>query len=264
MFIFTQHSGWHPRQYIAEKSTFQVTLAVHGDVPDGKEILKKAISAFWLFANLGGIGSRSRRCAGSIRVKKVENNLTNLCFDEPEDVQKLERQLKEGIKYIQQLWKTQFPKAVFTSRNTRVETASFDILDTAAEPKTCYIWILPDNKGTWNSAEEAMKSIGGNLKSYRRSLRLNKKTIFGLPIVVLKQHQQRGPNFKESYESLANSRMASPLLLRISKLQNNKYVGIAVLFKTEGEYVKNISDYTLIEKFISDNFDGAIKVEVGL
>ena len=249
-----------PRQYIAEKSTFQVTLFVHSDVRDGKDILAKAIAAFWLLANFGGIGSRSRRCAGSIRVKKVENNVTDLLFNEPENAQELEKQLRGGIRYIQQLWKRQFPKTAFPLSQTRVEIATFDILDMIAKPESCSIWILSDSQGVWKSPEDAMESIGGSLKNYRRTSRLNEKTIFGLPIVVQRQHQQ--PGLKKLYKDLADARMASPLLLRIDELRNNEYVAIAVLFKTRGKHVKNMNDYTRIEQFILKNFVDAKKVEV--
>lgn len=250
-----------PRQYIAEGSRFRIILSVHSSTVKGKELLQKATAAFWLLANLGGVGSRSRRCAGSIRVIKVENNPTNLPFDEPEGAKQLEKQLKEGIAYIQQLWKTQFPKTAFASRNTSVEIASFDILDMVAKPKSCHIWILPDNESTWSSSEVAMKNIGGSLKDYRPKLTLEERAIFGLPMIV-----QRGRNrpYDEEFENLLKylkkARMASPLLLRVSWLQSNQYVGLAVLFKTEGKYVSYMDDYQFINDFIKEYYPDALEV----
>src|SRR5689334_9638708 len=130
-------------------------FSVHSSVQGGKELLQKATAAFWLLTNLGGIGSRSRRCAGSIRVTKVENNLTNLSFDAPDNTEQLQERLKDGIKYIRQLWKTDFSKAASAFEQVAVEVASFDILDLASEPKSCHIWVLPDNKEAWSSAEDA-------------------------------------------------------------------------------------------------------------
>ena len=250
-----------PRQYIAEGSKFRITLSVHSSTPKGKELLQKATTAFWLLANLGGIGSRSRRCAGSIRVTKVENNLTNLSFDASQNTEQLQAQLKYGIEYICQLWKTDFSKAISASKQVSVEVASFDILDLVSEPKSSHIWILPDNKGTWNSSEDAMKDIGGSLKDYRPTLTLEERAIFGLPIIVQKgRNQPDDEEFEDLLKYLKKARMASPLLLRVSWLQSNQYVGLAVLFKTEGKYVSYMDDYQFINDFIKENYPDALEV----
>jgi CRISPR-associated protein Cmr1 len=250
-----------PRQYIAEGSTFRVIFSVHSSVQDGKELLRKATAAFWLLANFGGLGSRSRRCAGSIRVTKVENNFTNLSFDAPQNTEQLQEQLKEGIEYIRRLWAEELLKIFSASRPTPVEVASFDILDTVSDPKSCHIWILPDNEMAWSSAEDAMKDIGGSLKAYRPTLNPEERAIFGLPIIVQRgRNQPYDKEFEDLLKSLKKARMASPLLLRVSWLQSNQYIGIAVLFKTKGKYVSDMDDYQFINDFIKEYYSDALEV----
>jgi CRISPR-associated protein Cmr1 len=250
-----------PRQYIDKGSSFRVIFSVHSDVQGGKELLQKATAAFWLLANLGGIGSRSRRCAGSIRVTKVENNLTDLSFDAPQNTEQLQERLKDGIKYIRQLWKTDFSKVVSVSGQVAVEFPTFDILDLTTEPKSCQIWILPNDKELWISAEDAMKDIGGSLKDYRPPLSLEERSIFGLPIIVQRgRNHPYDENFEDLLEYLKKARMASPLLLRVSYLQNNQYVGLAVLFKTQGKHIHDMNDYVLINEFINAYYPDALEV----
>jgi CRISPR-associated protein Cmr1 len=250
-----------PRQYIDKGSTFRVIFSIHSNVLDGKELLQKATAAFWLLTNLGGIGSRSRRCAGSFRVTRVENNPTNLSFNAPENTEQLQAQLKSGIEYISQLWKTNFSKAASSMQQLPAEVASFDILDLVSDPKSCHIWILPDKNSTWNSSEDAMKDIGGCLKNFRPTLRLEERAIFGLPIIVQRgRNEPRDEDFEDLLRYLKKARMASPLLLRVSSLQNNQYVGLAVLFKTKGKNVSDMDDYQFVNDFITEYYPEAQEV----
>ena len=90
------------RWYFPSGTSFQVTLSARGTDITG---LKQAIAAFWLLTQLGGIGSRSRRCAGSLAVQTVENNITPLSFNVPENAQALKIQLEQGIRDVKQIAK---------------------------------------------------------------------------------------------------------------------------------------------------------------
>ena len=74
------------------------------------------------------------------------------------------------------------------------------------------------------------------MQSYRSDIQLHEREIFGLPL---------GRN---------NARRASPLLLRVTELQKEGYVGIAVLFKTGSP-----QQYVPIEKWIN-SFSGKVEV----
>lgn len=78
-----------------------------------------------------------------------------------------------------------------------------------------------------------MERLGENLQSYRSRIAISRRTIFGLPLPPL----------------IFNRRRSSPLLLRVAELQDKKYVGIAVLFKTSGSDISP-GDYKIIEDWI--------------
>ena len=206
---------------------FRVTLSSKGD-DDTK--LQQAIAAFWLLTHLGGIGSRSRRCAGSVTVDDIDgdDNKTGLDFATPENREDLEHQISEGIKITQKLARESLPANTLTL----VTQTTFDSLS----QETCSIWILHNDN--WHTPDTAMQAIGNNLQTYRRDLPLQSRTVFGLPLMDVDNR----------------SRQASPLLLRIVELQKGRYAGLAVLFKTGHNW-----DYTLIEKW-ANGFPGRTKV----
>ncbi|MEO6890507.1 MAG: type III-B CRISPR module RAMP protein Cmr1 [Ktedonobacteraceae bacterium] len=217
------------RWFFPPGTTFRLTLSAHGE-DDIK--LKQAIAAFWLLINLGSVGSRSRRCAGSIAVSQpVENHDTDLSFETPADVEGLRRKLQQGIAVARSLY-TRSPSQT-------KEDASFDALSR----NTSRICILQNGQRPWPTSEGAMEDIGESLQAYRASVvPLWKRSIFGLP---LKDVDNR-------------ARRASPLLLRVVELQNKQYVGIAVLFKTISKDVAT-KDYALIEQWIA-TFPGKVEV----
>ncbi len=218
------------RMYFPANTQFQLTLS--NRIEDGTT-LKNAIASLWLLTNLGGIGSRSRRCAGSLSAEmntlQSKEHLTDLTFGMVADVERLQQQLQTGIKYTRALMQDKYAKNV-TNRPTR--NASFDALAV----DTCSIYILREDTKPWVSSDAAMRAIGNSLQDYRSDLEMHDREIFGLPL-------GRNPN-----------RRASPLLLRVSQLQNGGYVGIAVIFKTG-----NPQRYSLIEEWIT-HFSGKVKV----
>ncbi|MBV9614032.1 MAG: type III-B CRISPR module RAMP protein Cmr1 [Ktedonobacteraceae bacterium] len=212
------------RWYFPPGTGFQVTLAVHAG---NERLLQQAISALWLLTRLGGLGSRSRRCAGSLVAHPLTDIFSDLPFAPPEQVPELKRQLEDGIAIARTL----------NEQKTRpLQDADFDVL----APEVCRIWVLQD-KQPWPNAEVAMQSIGKKLQDYRNSLNIVQRKIFGLPLPPL------------SYQ-----RRSSPLLLRIAQLRNNTCVGIALLFKTIGNNVRK-EDYAILEQWIQ-TFPGAVEV----
>jgi CRISPR-associated protein Cmr1 len=212
------------RQYFPPGTTFQVTLATRNG---NEKQLQQAIALLWLLTHLGGLGSRSRRCAGSLVAHPITPISSNLPFDLPTQALDLKYQLEQGIAVTRTLHAVE----------RRVpQDATFDILARDA----CRIWILQDTR-PWPNIEIALQTIGKRLQDYRHSLHITQRKIFGLPLPPLSQ--QRRP---------------SPLLLRIAALRNNSYVGIALLFKTTGSDVKH-EDYAIIEQWIPA-FSGAMEV----
>lgn len=213
------------RPYFSPDTHFQVTLAAR----DGNEVFfQRGISAFWLLTHLGGIGSRSRRCAGSVQ---ATGDTTLFPFTIAETPEALRGQLTTGIRLSRDLYMYQ-PSA---SR-----AANFDALS----PETCSIKIFWDQAYPWTSWDQAVDHIGTSLQSYRRDIGdIQRRKVFGLPL--------KGDS----------RRYSSPLLLRITKLQRNQFVAIAVLFKTTTPFW-DTSNYGLIEDWIRKNFSKVLEVKI--
>jgi CRISPR-associated protein Cmr1 len=221
------------RKYFPSNTTFKIILSSRDqDVTS----LNRAIAALWLMTNLGGIGSRSRRCAGSLLAKPLqalEGSVAKLSFKEPASTTELRSHLQDGIKAIRKLY------ADLPQRPPR--EATFDALSSG----TCKIWILSSNERPWTLVEDAMTDIGEKLHAYRETIKPpERRAVFGLPLMIRDLADRR------LKRELEEHRYASPLLLRITKLQQ-EYVCVAVLFKTKAQNIPLIPprDYTLIEKW---------------
>jgi CRISPR-associated protein Cmr1 len=232
-------------------TTFRVTLGTRGT---DTTRLDQAVVAFWLLTQLGGIGSRARRCAGSLAVQEVAGNYTSsvpffLSEHVPQDARALKSYLEDGIKEARKMTRPTVVQALereVAARKLPPEVAkqelaqkmrhpaqhtdgsSFDILAAGI----CRIWILQDTK-PWYSAETAMTGLGESLQEYRSHIPIEQRKIFGLPLPP----------------QIFNRRRASPLLLRVVELQHGCYAGLAVLFKTTTREV-SLTDYQRIDTWI--------------
>jgi CRISPR-associated protein Cmr1 len=217
-----------PRYYFPAGTEFQLLLATQGADTIN---LRRSIASLWLLTQLGGIGSRSRRCAGSLAIQSVKGNITDLPFSTPAIAQALKQQIEQGIKTA---------RALYSLNQQPIRNAQFDVLT----KETCRIWILQDER-PWHGYEEAMRVIGESLQDYRSTIPIQKRKVFGLPLKGARSSVER---------------RASPLLLRVTKLQGDKYVGIAVLFKTQDASREvPLADYKLIENW-ADEFRGKQEV----
>jgi len=187
-----------------------------------------------LLAQLGGIGSRSRRCAGSLSVQASSTlaDLSILPFAQAEHSQALKQLLEQGINGARALAAVEI-----RSRQDALPDARFDILASGA----CRIWILHDGQ-PWHSAEQAMQVTGKRLQEYRSRLSIREREFFGLPLA----------------HSAPGIRRASPLHLRITRLRGSLYVCVAVLFKTVSDDMR-MQDYAVIERW-SDEFRSKLEV----
>lgn len=250
------------RLSFSEGTRFKVTLAVHdrgGETPIRQ--LECAVAALWLLTSLGGIGSRSRRCAGSLTVPNVSGNTTPLSFTQARTAEELQRTLRQGLQVVQQLYSRQLAAvkaALGTPTDPPLEGAPFDTLSL---PKSCRIWILQRKDGfAWRRAKDALDDIGKELQACRNSIALPERTTLGLPLIVQRMERSK------LQKALEENRRASPLLLTIKQLQGQQYVGVAVLFKTHYESIEPLPepDYTLIEEWIEQRLLYTTALEVTL
>ncbi|MBE3561040.1 MAG: type III-B CRISPR module RAMP protein Cmr1 [Ktedonobacteraceae bacterium] len=217
--------------YFPPGSDFQITLSSRDQ---NNMQLKQAIADLWLLTQLGAIGSRSRRGAGSVQV--IETTLTDqvqisgISFQTANSIDNLQKQIENGLKAARNLYTSDLSEV-------QINTARFDIL----APRTCRIWLLQEDR-PWPNSEAAMQDLGKKLQDYRNQIPIEQRKIFGLPLLPI----------------IHNKRRSSPLLLHIAKLQEDQYIAIAILFKTTGKGIK-IEDYKLIEDWI-DRFPGRLEV----
>jgi CRISPR-associated protein Cmr1 len=221
------------RWYFPKGTSFHVTLSTR-DTDTAR--LEQAIAAFWLFTQLGGLGARSRRCAGSLSVQPAEGYQTAFPFAKAVNIQQLKRQLEQGLKKAREGARQSLGQSAQNPLG-HVPQADFDMLAKG----TCRIWLLQETH-PWPGPEAVMDALGTSLQTYRRGIAISKRTIFGLPL------------------STFSGRRASPLLLRVIELQDARYAGIAVLFKTAASGIQP-GDYTIIENWIA-TFPGALEVEL--
>ena len=250
------------RLSFSEGTRFRVTLAVHGRAGETPvQQLECAVAALWLLTSLGGIGSRSRRGAGSLTVTNVSGNTTRLSFTSARNAEELQRTLGQGLQVVQQLYSRQLA-AVKVSLNTPagppIQGGGFDALSLS---DFCRIWILQGKDGfAWRRARDAANDIGKELQACRNSIALPERTTLGLPLIVQRMEKSK------LQKALEDNRRASPLMLTIKKLQGDHYVGIAVLFKTHYGSIGPLPapDYTLIEEWIEQELLYTTALEVTL
>jgi CRISPR-associated protein Cmr1 len=275
------------RWYYPEGSAFTLTLSQRG--PE-RTSLDRAVSALWLLNSLGGLGSRSRRGAGSLVVKEVKGWDGRLSFTIPETSESLADFLRDGLQEARRL---SMPTGAVTRQPA--QQPLFDILDPS--PEVCHIWVLRSQE-RWDTADDALRAIGKRLSDFRsqetqdgrnvwqwaqgKQIGTVEGIIFGVPLqfrsdqpggqtIFIQGVKKRGRD-EEKYE-----RRASPLLLHITQLGGNQgYVGVAVLFKSQFlppgvqlEIKKNWSapllnqprNYMLIQQWVRERFPHALEVQ---
>lgn len=263
------------RWYFPEGTKFSITLSERIAASAVPQALPLGIASLWLLTALGGIGSRSHRCAGSIAASinpistgSIAGNLPFLEAASPEELQMI---LQQGLRETRKLFSGHFQKLGVSKSSTSTTYAPFDSLllpradSSIPTPHYCRIWLLTqNNRSPWQSFQKAMNAIGTELQEYRSSLGALKRATFGLPLIM------RLPN-REEEKALKENRRTSPLLLRITKLRNDSCVGVAVLFKTPIEPITDSGgkrvlipapDYTLIEKWITETFPHSLEVKI--
>ena len=211
--------GENKRKPIAPNSVFGLTLTARRGAPNGQQALAEAEAALWLITNLGGVGMRARRCGGSVQEYRKTW----------ESVEALNTYLAEGIREKRLLF------------GGTLQTQKYDCL----HPNTCRVWVLPKE---YASCKDALEDIGTKMKAFRAAQRPDhnrKNAIFGLPIM-------------HDPETRSVKRRSSPLWLRITKLDNGSYVGVATLFKSEFLPGKPSvgSGYPLIEQLVTSEYKG--------
>ena len=263
------------RQYIKPGAKFKFVLSAQLQ----PSAIDKGTAAFWLLSNLGSLGSRANRGAGSIL---AATDSSPVLFNTCASIKELQAYLKNGIQNCLKIvtgedWGT-------LSENQQAE---FDSL----HPQTCNIWVVADGPNGWDTYLAALNGLGSRFRDYRTHQNplgrgdhdavlkwfegggkgpLVKRSVFGLPIPF--RYSNGGPSDVIIHEK--GDRRGSPLHMRITKLANGKYVGVLTLFKSrflpehtdlklqERKWKAPVPvDYSVAAKFV-DTF--SVKEQVGL
>ncbi len=211
-----------PKWFYPSGSKFEISLSARqtsGSNTTGA--FENAIISLWLLVRLGGIGSRSRRLAGSLDA--ISTPESELIFQtESNSIAGVAKELRDGLRYI-----------VSTLDSPPLsQVPEYDTIS----PAYCRIWVL----GKWDSAREAQEDIGSALKRARQNKVLNntQRAVFGLPAKDI---------------DLGMERRSSPLWLKLSSMDGGKkYVAVATLFKSKFSPDDKSVSYSHIENWLED------------
>ncbi len=225
------------REYIKPDTKFSVTLGARQDVV----ALRAATAAFWLLANLGALGARANRGAGSFQALLVDSQGDEIAFRVCQSIDELQTHLTNGIQ--QCLAVIGDGKAQW--RVFRDAQPSYDVI----APDAVQIWIVANAQGGWSSFSDALNGIGEKMRDYRSHRKTVgradhdavlkwleeggtspeiKRAAFGLPIPF--RYSDGGPS--DVIQAEGSERRASPLRIRITRLTTGKYVGVLTLFQS--------------------------------
>ena len=265
--------------YPGPSARFELVLQARPGATNSERAWQEVCAALWLFTQLGSLGSRARRAAGSLGVIAPAPQVSDLpTFQVPRSAKELRNHLQTGIKQVRELLGQRYPDIA-----NFVHPPGFDVL----HPQACRIWVLAD-ESPWITWVEAVEGLGAKMRDFRNRtapdhdgvldwLTKNRapdkveRAVFGLPLPFRYTH----PRVQGVVEGTNHDRRASPLWLRVAKLDSKSYVGIATLFKSEflpdGErlqvkgkhgQVPAPSDCTLLEDFISTQFPRSWEVQL--
>ncbi|MEM1055740.1 MAG: type III-B CRISPR module RAMP protein Cmr1 [Bacteroidota bacterium] len=198
---FSVALGSNFRSYVQPEARFQVVLTSRSEVA-----LREALRAFWLVVHLGGIGTRSRRAAGSIWVrgvlfsKHLSEEFRGPAFIETFDVKTVGRELERML-----------------AEERGTSTPPFDTL----KPGRSLIGTRSLPTDSW---KKAVQSTGEHLKSFWSTQRAgtrrpsdSDRAGFGLPVTLGSKSRQR--ELKLDVSPLdPTDRRASPLHISIVPL----------------------------------------------
>lgn len=226
------------REFIQSGTKF--TIRLQSPAQGGEEALRKATASLWLLANLGALGSRANRGAGSFQVQTESPANEWVAFKSCRTIEELQLYLSKGIRQCLSL----IGNGAAAWRNF-AEMPAYDVLC----PTTAEVWVVSDPSDGWGSAMDALNGIGARLRDYRshrsplgkadHDAVLNwleggdrnpqiRRAVFGLPIPF--RYSEGGPS--DVIISEVSDRRASPLRIRVTRLSTGRYVGVLTLFKS--------------------------------
>ena len=214
--------------------------------------LQLAIGAMWILVNLGGMGSRSNRGGGNLKVKKEPPSygLETKFQIEATDSGGLAAELAAGIQSVKNLYRNIFSDE---SRNLISGSTEFDVID--SKTAALYLWQSQnaEDNDYWdslldvfgqkyqkfrlrynNATQDDYKEIKDWLQSGgKTSVTTIKRAAFGLPLQF--RFSSKALKGKQaSVEATGGiNRSSSPLHIRVIELSNQTVALLVIHFKTQ-------------------------------
>jgi len=219
------------RKSFPENQAFEMKISFHPKA--NEEDIKKFFCALWLAFNLGNFGSRSRRGFGSIGIKEIK-------------IKKIKEDGKEEYEDItDNCYGLNF--APSGNLGTWINKNLNEIKKVLNQPRKD-IPNLFDNFeiyifGSNNDWQNLLNQAGQKYQSFRKKEQIDKRIVFGLPIVAVGKYK--------------NFRRASPLMFKILEVDKNKYFLILIVMKPDNKRpfifhpeINNVS-WNLLSSFVS-------------
>jgi len=243
-------SNRQPRGCFPPGSRFKLILQTRLSRENDNKCFQLAICAMWMLINFGGLGSRSNRGGGNLKVNKepAKNNFSIKFKLETTRPEQLSSELAAGIQAIKILYRKIL---LGRSKNLISEPTQFDVLD--SQTASLYLWQSPnmEDNDYWDSL---LDSFGKKYQTFR--LRYNnarqddykevkdwlqsggktfittvKRAAFGLPI------QFRFKSLKGKQASIEATgginRSSSPLHIRVLELSDKTVTLLIIHFQTQ-------------------------------
>jgi CRISPR-associated protein Cmr1 len=192
-------------------------------------------NCFWLAVNLGGFGSRERRGAGSLRVRQVNfQDLDETLFAKipkfeirvrPEDIPKyFKTEIRKIQRNCRELLNLETLPDIPMNQLPELEIYRQDIFK---------IYRITTRYTSW---EAALEDIGNRYSSYRSTIPLSSRKVFGLPLTMVDM----------------SSRRPSPLRIKIVKSVSDYYCFLSMAYADFPEIagIKERNQFQTIDNFI--------------
>jgi CRISPR-associated protein Cmr1 len=266
--------------------SFKIVLQTRFPSPQNLKCLKLASGAIWALINLGGIGSRSNRGAGNLKLKEVHAQKVDIS-DIPFKgntylLADLLDQVCSDIRAIKEIYK----ETITVSRTDNLLSSEFDILD--PQVANIYLW-QPDRSEDIEEWDFILDAFGSKYQTFRKryknaveddypqikewirtrgksSVTTVKRAAFGLPIQFYFTSLDKTNNRASLQANLSINRSSSPLHFKVIPINAHSFAILIIHFKTSllpsnaklllssgRDRVKSIAapDQSIISEFIS-------------
>ncbi len=223
------------RRYISPSTTGRVSISYRNLNDAQMDRLKKALTAFALFGNLG---SRSRKGYGSINFRQITFDGKRI-FEQPKTIDDLFIKIQKftmSNKFIQANSQPPFSAFSSKSRIDILDTGSdaINLLNSIGEQMALYRSWGRNGKVMGKTAERNFRSDHHLIKGMQNGNKPSthpKRVIFGLP----HNYYFVSTNFKVNVEpdSKDINRRASPLFLKIHKVSEKKFAAVSLILQSQ-------------------------------